>query len=167
MSFLPTSNRAGCLAGIYLVNAVVAPLPVFYQVTPPPPLSSSPKQKPNQRLTRHPKWTASNFAGATKRALAAAVVSGSFSLGNIIGPQTFQARDAAGGYRPAKLAVVGTQAGCAAVTVALFAYYVWQNRRRGLLGKRGGDGVGEDAYLEREAWARMTDRENRRFRYSY
>ncbi|KAK1762510.1 allantoate permease [Phialemonium atrogriseum] len=147
MSFLPISNRAGCLAGIYLVNAVVAPLPVFYQ------------------------WTASNFAGATKRALAAAVVSGSFSLGNIIGPQTFQARDAPGGYRPAKLAVMGTQAGCAAVTVTLFAYYVWENRRRGLAGKRGvedGDGVvGEDAYLEREAWARMTDRENRRFRYSY
>lgn len=34
MSFLPTSNRSGCLAGIYLVNAVVAPLAVFYNVRP-------------------------------------------------------------------------------------------------------------------------------------
>jgi hypothetical protein len=33
MSFLPTSNRSGCLAGIYLVNAVVAPLAVFYSVS--------------------------------------------------------------------------------------------------------------------------------------
>jgi hypothetical protein len=33
MSFLPTTNRAGCLAGIYLTNAVVAPLAVFYNVS--------------------------------------------------------------------------------------------------------------------------------------
>lgn len=32
MSFLPVSNRNGCLAGIYLVNAIVAPLPVLYAV---------------------------------------------------------------------------------------------------------------------------------------
>jgi hypothetical protein len=32
MSFLPVTNRSGCLAGIYLVNAVVAPLPVLYAV---------------------------------------------------------------------------------------------------------------------------------------
>jgi hypothetical protein len=35
-----------------------------------------------------------NFGGATKRAFGAAIVTGSFSIGNIIGPQTFQARDA-------------------------------------------------------------------------
>ena len=32
MSFLPVMNRKGCLAGIYLVNTVVAPLPVLYAV---------------------------------------------------------------------------------------------------------------------------------------
>lgn len=32
MSFLPTTNKSGVLAGIYLVNAVVAPLAVFYNV---------------------------------------------------------------------------------------------------------------------------------------
>lgn len=32
MSFLPISNRSGVLAGVYLVNAVVAPLAVFYNV---------------------------------------------------------------------------------------------------------------------------------------
>ena len=34
MSFLPQSNKSGILAGIYLVNAVVAPLTVFYNVSP-------------------------------------------------------------------------------------------------------------------------------------
>ena len=33
MSFLPTTNTAGCLAGIYLTNAVVAPLAIFYNVS--------------------------------------------------------------------------------------------------------------------------------------
>ena len=33
MSFLPPPNTAGCLAGIYLTNAVVAPLAIFYNVS--------------------------------------------------------------------------------------------------------------------------------------
>ncbi|KAK0651179.1 major facilitator superfamily domain-containing protein [Cercophora newfieldiana] len=139
MSFLSTSNKSGVLAGLYLVNAVVAPLAVFYN------------------------WTAANFGGATKRAFAAAVVSGSFSIGNIIGPQTFQARDAPE-YRPAKLSVVGTQAGCAFTTFLLFAYYVWQNKRRQ---GAAGDSETEEAFMSPEVWARMTDKENKRFRYSY
>ncbi|KAK0386674.1 hypothetical protein NLU13_6509 [Sarocladium strictum] len=137
MSFLPTSNRSGILAGIYLVNAVVAPLTVFYG------------------------WTAANFGGATKRSFAFAIVAGSFSLGNIIGPQTFQARDAPE-YRPAKLAVMGTQAGCAATTFALFMYYLWNNKRRG-----GRSEQTEEAFMSPESWTTMTDRENKNFRYSY
>ncbi|KAL2256113.1 hypothetical protein VTK26DRAFT_2168 [Humicola hyalothermophila] len=136
MSFLPTSNRPGCLAGIYLVNAVVAPLAIFYN------------------------WVMANVGGATKRAFAAAVISGSFSLGNIIGPQTFQDRDAPE-YRPAKMAVMGTQAGCAFTTFVLFLYYVWQNR------SRSSHGENEETFMSPEAWARMTDKENKRFRYSY
>ncbi|KAF4982461.1 hypothetical protein FZEAL_1915 [Fusarium zealandicum] len=137
MSFLPTTNKAGCLVGIYLVNAVVAPLTVFYN------------------------WTAANFGGATKRAFAAAIVSGSFSLGNIIGPQTFQAKDAPD-FRPAKLAVMGTQAGCAITTLALFLYYVWANKRRDDRTKQM-----EDAYMSPEVWSTMTDKENKFFRYAY
>ncbi|KAM0245281.1 hypothetical protein ACHAP5_005512 [Fusarium lateritium] len=128
---------AGCLAGIYLVNAVVAPLTIFYN------------------------WTAANFGGATKRAFAAAIVSGSFSLGNIIGPQTFQARDAPE-FRPAKLAVMGTQAGCALTTFVLFMYYVWANKRRDDRTKQV-----EDAYMSPEVWSTMTDKENKSFRYTY
>lgn len=136
MSFLPITNRAGCLAGIYLVNAVVAPLAIFYN------------------------WTVANIGGGTKRAFAAALISGSFSLGNIIGPQTFQAKDAPE-YRPAKIAVMGTQAGCALTTFLLFLYYVWQNK------KRTSEGEQEESYLSPEAWANMTDKENKTFRYAY
>jgi hypothetical protein len=32
MSFLPVTNRNGILAGLYLVNTVVAPLAIFYNV---------------------------------------------------------------------------------------------------------------------------------------
>ncbi|CAH0058670.1 unnamed protein product [Clonostachys solani] len=137
MSFLPATNRSGILAGLYLVNAVVAPLAIFYN------------------------WTAANFGGATKRAFAAAIVSGSFSLGNIIGPQTFQSRDAPD-FRPAKLAVMGTQAGCAATTFALFLYYACQNKRRGSRAEQR-----ESEFLSPEAWSTMTDRENKQFRYIY
>lgn len=140
MSFLPVSNRRGCLAGIYLVNAVVAPLPVLYA------------------------WTAANVSGSTKRAFAAAVVSGSFSVGNIIGPQTFQAKDAPN-YRPAKLAVMGTQAGCAVVTIVLYGYYRWQNARRDR--QRGKPQTGEAAFMSKEVWSTRTDQEDEDFRYSY
>lgn len=137
MSFLPSTNRAGVLAGIYLVNAVVAPLTVFYG------------------------WTAANFAGGTKRAFAFAIVSGAFSLGNVIGPQTFQARDAPE-YRPAKIAVLGTQVGCAVTTFTLFLYYAWSNKRRSGMSTQT-----EESFMRPEAWSTMTDRENKNFRYSY
>ncbi|KAF2189269.1 MFS general substrate transporter [Zopfia rhizophila CBS 207.26] len=140
MSFLPHSNRSGILAGIYLVNAIVAPLPVYYN------------------------WISANVSGYTKRPFAASLIAGSFSIGNIIGPQTFQAKDAPD-YRPAKLAVMGTQAGCAVVTFVLFLYYWWQNGRRG-----GGEVMGEEGserYLDVETWKGRTDRENRDFVYVF
>ncbi|KAK3340011.1 major facilitator superfamily domain-containing protein [Lasiosphaeria hispida] len=138
MSFLPMSNKAGILAGIYLINSIVATLAIFYN------------------------WTAANFGGATKRAFAAAVVGGSFSIGNIIGPQTFQARDAPD-YRPAKIAAMASQAGCMVTTSLLFAYYVWQNKKR----RSAAESETEDAFMSPEVWTRMTDKENKSFRYSY
>jgi hypothetical protein len=106
-------------------------------------------------------WTAANFGGATKRAFAFAIISGSFSLGNIIGPQTFQAHDAPE-YRPAKLTVMATQAGCALTTFALFLYYVSANKKRG-----GSTAQTEETYMTPEAWSTLTDRKNTSFRYAY
>lgn len=148
MSFLPEDNTAGLLIGIYLVNAIVAPLPVIYH------------------------WTAANCAGYTKRAFASATVAGSFSIGNIIGPQTFQARDAPE-YRPAKIAVLATQAAAGLMAVVLFAYYMWENKRRDARDARtGSTGTGDNGpetgdTTGIEAWGGMTDKENLKFRYVY
>lgn len=103
------------------------------------------------------------MGGATKRAFAAAIVSGSFSVGNIIGPQTFQAHDAPE-YRPAKLAVMGTQAGCAVTTFALVIYYVWANRKRE---RAPSTEVLDETYMLPGTWKTMTDKENKQFSYSY
>ena len=147
MSFLPQSDTAGLLIGIYLVNAIVAPLPIIYH------------------------WTAANCAGSTKRAFASAAVAGSFSIGNIIGPQTFQARDAPG-YHPAKIAVLATQGGAALVTFVLYLYYVHENGRRdarAVVTSATGDlGLQSEAGASNaDAWGGKTDRENTSYRYVY
>ena len=134
LSFAPTGRRGAQLAGIYLVNAIVATLTIIYQ------------------------WTAANVAGHTKRVVSVALVAASFSVGNIIGPQTFQARDAPG-FVPAKIAVLATQAGGALVAAVLFGYYFMENRRRD---KRFG---GADP--AKQGWENLTDRENESFRYVY
>lgn len=144
MSFLPSSNKAGCLIGIYLVNAIVAPLPVIYH------------------------WTAANCAGYTKRAFCSALIAGSFSIGNIIGPQTFQARDAPQ-YHPAKIAVLATQAAAGLLAVVLFGYYVWENKRRDARDAAEPTEVVDTSSEDHkvEAWSGLTDKENRSFRYVY
>jgi hypothetical protein len=138
MSFSPKANRAALLAGIYLVNAIVATLAVIYQ------------------------WTMANCAGQTKRVVTPAIIAGSFSIGNIIGPQTFQAKDAPQ-YRPAKITVLATQAAAAFMAFVLFVYYVWANRRKDE--KRL---VLPSANLDQnveQSWDIKTDRENITFRY--
>lgn len=137
LSFLPKSNKAGVLIGIYLVNAIVATLPILYQ------------------------WTMANCAGHTKRAFASALVAGSFSVGNIIGPQTFQSHDAPE-YHPAKIAVLATQAAAAVLSVVLFFYYKGQNRHR----DQTKGGVDENM-ADETRWAGLTDKQNPSFRYVY
>ena len=56
---------------------------------------------------------------------------------------------------------MGTQAACAFTTFLLFLYYAWQNKKRTSEGER------EDAFMSPEAWANMTDKENKKFRYAY
>ena len=57
---------------------------------------------------------------------------------------------------------MGTLAGCVVTTMLLFGYYVWENKRRGDPKEES-----EDAYLSPEVWTSMTDKENKRFRYTY
>lgn len=142
MSFLPSgktnANKAGLLAGVYLINFVVATLIVLYQ------------------------WTASNVAGHTKRVVSMALISGAFSVGNIVGPQTFQAKDAPQ-YIPAKITVLATQAAGAFVTILLFVYYKYANAQKDK--KEAAAAV--EISTEKSQWDNLTDKENMKFRYVY
>lgn len=60
---------------------------------------------------------------------AIALISGSFAIGSIIGPQTFRAKDAPQ-YIPAKIAALATQAGAVFVAVIIRIYYGFQNKRK-------------------------------------
>lgn len=142
MSFLPSSNRAGLLAGIYMVNAITATLVVIFQ------------------------WTASNVAGHTKRSASVALIAGSFSVGNIIGPQTFQAKDAPQ-YIPAKIIVLATQGGGALFAVILFLYYLWANNRKASWGSGNAEEAVDAENDEDGKWENLTDRQNKLFRYVY
>lgn len=58
-----------------------------------------------------------------------ALISGAFSVGNIIGPQLFQPKDAPQ-YIPAKIILLVTEIATAMFALALRIYYGWQNKVR-------------------------------------
>jgi len=136
-----TKSKGAQLAGIYLVNTITATLILIYQ------------------------WTGSNIAGQTKRVVSVALISGSFSVGNIIGPQTFQARDAPN-YIPAKITVLATQAAAALVAIILFGYYVWANKQKSVAAPST-DGIPAEGMSEQHLWEDQTDNVNKTFRYVY
>lgn len=140
MAFLPSKpphiNKPGLLAGIYLINFIVPVVAIILQ------------------------WAASNIAGHTKRTVSIALIASAFSLGNIIGPQTFQAKDAPD-YIPAKITLLATQGGCALMAVVLFLYYRWANNCRDKAGSE--DTRGSATLLS----GNLTDKENPNFRYVY
>ncbi|KAJ5761761.1 uncharacterized protein N7511_005143 [Penicillium nucicola] len=109
MSFLPSENQAGCLAGIYLVNTTVAPLALIYA------------------------WTGANYRGFTMKVSGAGIISAGFSIANIIGPQTFQAKDAPQ-YIPAKITIVAVNAAAIVVSTALRMLYARRNAAADRLG---------------------------------
>ncbi|RAH50413.1 MFS general substrate transporter [Aspergillus brunneoviolaceus CBS 621.78] len=113
MSFLPSSNQAGCLAGIYLVNTTVAPLALIFA------------------------WTGANYKGYSMKVAGSTLVSAGFSIANIIGPQTFQARDAPG-YIPAKITIVAVNAGAIVISTTLRGVYGRRNARAERLGQAAG-----------------------------
>ncbi|PWY81540.1 MFS general substrate transporter [Aspergillus sclerotioniger CBS 115572] len=104
MSFLPENNQAGCLVGIYLVNTTVAPLALIFA------------------------WTDANYKSYSMKVAGSTLVSAGFSIANIIGPQTFQARDAPG-YLPAKITIVAVNAGAIVVSTMLRVVYGYRNAR--------------------------------------
>lgn len=138
MSFLPQSNQAGLLAGIYMVNFIVPTVMITYQ------------------------FAAANTSGRTKRAFSTTLMAFSFGVGNIIGPQTFRAQDAPQ-YLPAKITVLVTQSAGAVLAVVLFGYYTWSNYRRDQRQSAARDDAGPLFEDQRD----VTDRKNGTFRYVY
>ncbi|GKZ58781.1 hypothetical protein AnigIFM49718_004617 [Aspergillus niger] len=118
MSFLPSSNQGGCLAGIYLVNTTVAPLALIFA------------------------WTGANYKGYTMKVAGSTLVSAGFSIANIIGPQTFQSRDAPG-YIPAKITIVAVNAGAIIISTTLRVVYGRRNARANRLGQAAGSRMEE------------------------
>ncbi|KAF4556757.1 MFS-type transporter-like protein 16 [Elsinoe fawcettii] len=134
MSFVP--GKGAVLAGIWLINTNVAVMPLIYS------------------------WVAANTGGQTKRSFATSILAASFSVGNIIGPQTFQARDAPQ-FLPAKITVLAAVCSGAFVSFVLMCFYKWQNSIRD---KKYGK-VEHVVLGDEETWANLTDRENKSFRY--
>lgn len=133
MSFLPKTNQAGLLVGIYLINFVVAPLGVVYSLG------------------------AANLSGSTKKIGGAVFINLGFSIGNIVGPLLYRVEDAPD-YIPAKISMLATQAVSIVIVWMIAGLYYVRNKKR--------DREGEQMVAE-NAWADMTDFENRTFRYSY
>ncbi|KAI4751058.1 major facilitator superfamily transporter [Aureobasidium sp. EXF-3400] len=110
LSFEGIGRPAGSVAGIYLVNfadlkEIVAPLAIIYN------------------------WVGANYNGHTQRVTASAIVSAAFGIANIIGPQTYQAKDAPG-YLPAKITLLIVIASAVPITLALRVLYGHRNRTR-------------------------------------
>lgn len=70
MSFLPKNDKGGLLFGIYLINCITPTLSLIFNLV------------------------GSNIAGYTKKITVNGMIAASFAIANIIGPQTFQAKDA-------------------------------------------------------------------------
>lgn len=143
MSFVSPSNHAGLLIGIWLVNAITATLPMIYH------------------------YVSANVSGHTKRSVASNLLAMCFGLGNIAGPQSFQAGDAPK-YTKAKVAAMSSMAAVAVLIWLLVLYYIWENRRRDW---KGGENTvpreEEDVDENEELWAGLTDRKNKGWRYVY
>ncbi|KAL4802576.1 major facilitator superfamily domain-containing protein [Aspergillus unguis] len=136
MSFLPETNQAGLLAGIYIVNATTAPLILVFS------------------------YTGTNFKGYTGKVVACGFISAGFGIANIIGPQTFQARDAPD-YYPAKFTLVAVSIAAIILSTVLRFIYGARNKKADRLG------VSARSWME----ARIAKGEDREedpgFRYVY
>ncbi|KAI0456323.1 putative allantoate permease [Xylaria acuta] len=104
MSFY-LGSQGGVLAGIYLINFVVAPLALVYALA------------------------GVNIQGYTKKVTVNAVVAVGFGIANIIGPQTFLSWEAPG-YISAKITIFAANGAVIVVATILRLLYGWRNRPR-------------------------------------
>jgi hypothetical protein len=98
----------------------------------------------------------SAVAGHTKKITMNAIVLMSFCVGNVVGPETFQAKDAPQ-YIPAKITIVAVLSVAIITTIVLDLLYVWENKKRD---RRPPPDLPPDYEL-----LDLTDKQNGHFRY--
>ena len=110
-------------------------------------------------------WNASNIAGHTKKVTANALTLISFCVGNILGTQTFQAKQAPG-YISGKISIIATLSALIFVVVGLRIYNDYLNKKnaRELEGMSEAEKV---EMVEKMAFADQTDRRNVFFKYTH
>lgn len=110
-------------------------------------------------------WNASNIAGHTKKVTINALTLISFAVGNILGTQTFQAKQAPG-YISGKISIIATLGALCFVILVLRWYNDMLNKknRRALEGMSEGE---KEELKEKMAFADQTDRRNVFFVYTH
>ncbi|KFG78594.1 allantoin permease [Metarhizium anisopliae] len=104
-------------------------------------------------------YSASNFAGNTKKVTMNAMLLVAFGIGNIVGLLTFQDSDAPR-YMPARITILATSCAACLLTLVLMGYYFYENRRRQRL-------AAAIEHHENNEFYDLTDKENIQFRYRY
>lgn len=110
-------------------------------------------------------WNASNIAGHTKKVTINALTLVSFATGNILGTQTFQAKQAPG-YISGKISIIATL-GILCFVILILRWYndMLNKKNRKVL-----EGMSEEEKLdlrEKMAFADQTDRKNVFFVYTH
>lgn len=110
-------------------------------------------------------WNASNIAGHSKKVTANALTLVAFAVGNILGTQTFQQKEAPG-YQSGKISIIATLSALILVVIVLRLYNDHLNRlnQKRLAGMSEGE---KDEMKEKMAFADQTDRKNPFFVYTH
>ncbi|KAL8659918.1 MAG: hypothetical protein Q9202_006899 [Teloschistes flavicans] len=103
-------------------------------------------------------WNASNIAGHSKKVTANALTLVAFAVGNILGTQTFQQKEAPG-YKSGKISIIATLSALILVVIALRLYNDRLNKvnQKALAGMSAAEKV---ELKEKMAFADQTDRKN-------
>ncbi len=101
----------------------------------------------------------SNVAGHTKKVTVNAVYLIGYAVGNMVGPQTFRDKEAPD-YVSAKVGVMACYAVCLLCFPAMYLLNWRENRRRDMTGE------GYYGHEMKQAFADLTDMENKEFRYT-
>jgi len=133
---LPTSNPGGRLAGYYLTGTAATGFVALLSLI------------------------SSNVAGYTKKTTVAAIYLISYCVGNIIGPQTFQAKDAPE-YRPAEITILVCYFIVLCDLLFIYIYTKRQNAKKAAIRAQPGY-----KKLDSQEFLDLTDRENMEFVYT-